>query len=158
RLLKEASRALVGEWGQKLAELPVRLIEEPAFRLAGAEEAIRLLVATIEQALEYHQPLWQDLTARAAEAHQRLRALVEPDGRSDRSGWRRPACSAEEVLELLRSYPKCRLQGLVLEYMASAFVSLRGHLSDELREMNYCRTRLGELQRRLSEHAESGMG
>src|SRR5207302_1818167 len=78
RVLREAGDRLSQEWGQKLAELPVRLIEEPNFRLAGAEEAVRQVVATLEQ-------------------------------------------------------------------------SLRGHLSDELREIGFCRVRLGELLRLLEE-------
>ena len=40
---------LAAEWSQKLVELPVRLIEDPRFRLAGAEEAIRLIVSNVEQ-------------------------------------------------------------------------------------------------------------
>ncbi len=55
--LREAADKLVQQWGQKLAELPVRLIEAPEFRLAGAEEVIRQMVASIEQALQHHEPL-----------------------------------------------------------------------------------------------------
>jgi hypothetical protein len=163
-LLKEAARSLVGEWAQKLAELPVQLIEEPGFRLAGAEEAIRLLVATIEQALEHQDPLRKDLARQAAEAYQRLCRFSESDapagrdsGARSRQGKGRSGGPAAEVLQLLHDYPKWRLQGLVLEHVAAAFLSLRGHLSDELREVNFCRTRLTELQRRLSETVEPGM-
>ncbi|MFO0841055.1 MAG: hypothetical protein U0797_01480 [Gemmataceae bacterium] len=48
-------------------------------------------------------------------------------------------------------YPKWRHQSLVLQYLSAAFVGLRGHLSDELREVNFCRVRLAELQRVLEE-------
>ena len=36
-----------------------------------------------------------------------------------------------------------------MHQVAQAFVSLRGHLSDELREINFCRVRLNELVRQL---------
>ncbi len=36
---------------------------------------------------------------------------------------------------------------MVLQQVAAAFVSLRGQLSDQLREINFCRVRLGELLR-----------
>jgi hypothetical protein len=49
-------------------------------------------------------------------------------------------------VELLRVYPKWRLQSLVLQRVTSVFVSLRGQLSDDLRELNFCRGRLGKLQ------------
>ena len=52
---------------------------------------------------------------------------------------------------MLRGYAKWRHQALVLQNLTTAFVSLRGNLSDELREVNFCRVRLGELLRLLEE-------
>jgi hypothetical protein len=50
-----------------------------------------------------------------------------------------------ELLELLRAYPKYRYQSLVLNRVSGLYVSLRGLLSDQLREVDFCRARLGEL-------------
>ena len=116
RRLREAADRLVGEWGQKLAELPVQLIEEPEFRLAGAEEAIRQVVASIEQILQHHEPL-------AARPDGQGRRGPRPlAGRSParRSGGRRPPLAAADVLELLRYYPKWRFQSLVLQQASPA--------------------------------------
>jgi eukaryotic-like serine/threonine-protein kinase len=145
RRLQEASEKLVNEWGQKLAESSVHLIEEPQFRLAGAEEAIRQVVASIEQILQHHEPLARDLSSKASEAYVRLRTFLAPA----KVAGRRPPLSNADVLELLRVYPKWRFQSLVLQTASSAFLSLRGHLSDEAREINFCRVRLAELQRLL---------
>ncbi|HWG43896.1 MAG TPA: tubulin-like doman-containing protein [Gemmataceae bacterium] len=152
--LREAADKLVQSWGQKLAELPVRLIEEPQFRLAGAEEVIRQMVASIEQALQHHEPLSRELTTRAAEAYSRLQMLIanpqRPQGRSttvQRAG--------KETVELLRGYPKTLYQSLLLRQAGNVFLTLRGHLADEMREINFCRVRLGELLRMLDEPAES---
>jgi serine/threonine protein kinase len=145
--LCQIGQSLVNLWGQKLAELPVHLIEEPDFRLAGAEEAVRQVVASIEQVLQHQEPLLRDLSTRAAEAYDHLQALVTPPA----PGTKRPATYAADVLELLRGYSKWHYQSLVLQQVASAFVSLRGHLSDELREINFCRVRLTELLRLLEE-------
>jgi hypothetical protein len=147
RAVRQAADRLIGQWGQKLAELPVQLIEEPAYRLAGAEEAIRHLVVAIEQILQHHEPLTRDLAAKAAGAHARLAALAAGPRPGVRKG------TAAEVAELLQGYPKWRYQGLVMSEVFRAFVSLRGHLSDELREVNFCRVRLTELLR-LVEAAE----
>ena len=124
--------------------MSVRLIEEPEFRLAGAEEAIRQVVASVEQILQHQEPLARELARKAAEAYGPLQAFVaaKPAGR-------RQPLSAGDVVELLRGYPKWRFQSLVLQQASSAFLSLRGHLSDELREINFCRVRLAELQRLL---------
>src|SRR5262249_3052706 len=136
--LRAAAESLAGDWGQKLAEITVELIEEPAFRLAGAEEAIRQLIATLEQTLQHHEPLARDLAEKAAGALARPRPLA--------AGAARPRAPGEGP-ELLRSFAKWRYQALVLEHLSAAFIGLRGHLSDELREVNFCRVRLAELER-----------
>jgi hypothetical protein len=53
---------------------------------------------------------------------------------------------AQELQELLRSYPKVRYQALITHRVSTLYVSLRGQLSDQLREVDFCRARLGELQ------------
>jgi serine/threonine protein kinase len=146
-LLRQSADKLTGDWGQKLAEMSVRLIEEPDYRLAGAEEAIRQAVASIEQVLQHHEPLAKDLEQKAKEAYGRLKALTEPPAK----GARRYVLEPVDVIELLRCYPKWRFQGLMLQQVTAAYVCLRGHLSDELREVNFCRVRLGELLRMLEE-------
>jgi serine/threonine protein kinase len=159
--LREASGQLATFWGQKLAEMPVHLIEEPAYRLAGAEEAVRQTVATIEQVLQHHEPLLQDLTSKAHEAFDRLRSIAAPPphqagkekGSGAIAGRRGSGLAVFEVLELMRNYAKWRYQSLVLSQVAAAFVTLRGHLADEMREINFCRVRLTELQRILDEPA-----
>ena len=47
--------------------------------------------------------------------------------------------------ELIRSYPKARYQSLILQQITRLYVSLRGLLSDQLREIGFCRHRLTEL-------------
>lgn len=160
--LREAADKLVQEWGQKLVELPVRLIETPDFRLAGAEEVIRQMIASIEQALQHHEPLARELSGRAAEAYTRLRAVLAPPPTSTpgvfrkappSGGNRRPPTPAE-TRELLRAYPKTLYQSLLLRQAGNILLTLRGHLADEMREINFCRVRLGELLRMLETPAK----
>jgi hypothetical protein len=145
KLLREAGEKFGATWDQKLVELSACLIEQPEFRLAGAEEAVRQVVASIEQVLQHHEPLVKDLTKRAADGYVRLLSIVRPL----RPGGRLLVLPPEDTLELLRCYPKWRFQSLMLQTVAAAFVALRGHLSDELREINFLRVRLTELARML---------
>jgi serine/threonine protein kinase len=156
--LREAADKLVQEWGQKLAELPVRLIEAPEFRLAGAEEVIRQLVASIEQALQHHEPLARELSQRAAEEYERLRLSAKPQATAASGRMRLGAKSQAKLVEtreLLRGYPKTLYQSLLLRQAGNVFLTLRGHLADEMREINFCRVRLGELLRMLEEPTET---
>ncbi len=142
--LDKQANALVAAWGSKLAELAVRLIEQPDFRLAGAEEALRQVIATLEQVLQHHEPLAKDLATRAGEAQSRIKALLTTLAECP-PGNRRIATLVQNLLELLRFYPRWRYQSLTLQRVLSTYVSLRGHLSDQLREINFCRARLGDL-------------
>ena len=72
--MRDSATAIANEWSQKLAELPVKLIEKPAFRLAGAEEAVRQAVQSIQQVLERHEPLGRS----AAELRLRVIAVARP--------------------------------------------------------------------------------
>jgi serine/threonine protein kinase len=166
--LREASDQLAVFWGQKLAEMPVRLIEEPDHRLAGAEEAVRQVVATIEQVLQHHEPLLQDLSNRSREAFDRLKNIAWPQPQQPKEKanvWvekvsevisrRSAGPTATDLLELMRQYAKWRYQSLVLSQVATAFVTLRGHLADEMREINFCRIRLTELLRMVDEAGTS---
>ena len=45
----------------------------------------------------------------------------------------------------MRTYAKSRYHSLVLAHLNDLYVGLRGHLSDQIREVGFCRQRLGEL-------------
>jgi hypothetical protein len=60
-----------------------------------------------------------------------------------------------ELVELVRIFPKLRYQSLIMQQVTGLYVSLRGLLSDQLREVDYCRTRLGELLTLLAVAPES---
>jgi len=140
--LRASVEELTAAWSQKLAEVTVRLLEEPDYRLAGAEEAVRQVLALLEQVLQRYEPLGKDLDGQARQAHRTL--LEFQAGRGRQFG-----LSQDEAIALVRSYPKLRLQSLILHQVVQAFLCLRGHLSDELREIGYCRDRLSELHRSL---------
>src|SRR5262249_14146276 len=55
-----------------------------------------------------------------------------------------------ELYELLRNYPKWRSQCLHLQTVGRALVGLRGNMTDQLREINFCRVRLAELLQAFS--------
>ena len=75
RALSDASEVVVGEAEQKLIEMIVHLIEQPCYRLAGAEEALRQFCMTVEQTLQgTHNGLFveavEHLPPLLADAHQ----------------------------------------------------------------------------------------
>ena len=145
-VLGEVGDRVVALWSQRLAELVVRLIEMPEVRLGGAEEGIRCLVAMIQQMLEHQEPFLKELGDRAEAAFQRIQQAIVRLSKPGSPRGQAPLTSAD-VQELLRSYAKWCYQNLILRQVIQGLLSLRGLLSDELREVNACRTRLGELLR-----------
>jgi eukaryotic-like serine/threonine-protein kinase len=157
RALKEAGTAIGDHADQKLTELIVKLIEEPAFRLAGAEEALRQFSTVAEQSLRSQEILGKELGDRAAVLYARIHTLIEspnqPITQSNtiwKLGFSRKTPTSNprlgiDLLELIRLYAKTRFQSLILSQVNKQYVGLRGHFSDQIREVGFCRTRLGEL-------------
>jgi serine/threonine protein kinase len=141
--LRNQGEALTAEWQQKLTRFTLDLIDGPEFRLAGAEEAIRQAGRIIEQLLTHHEPLCLELTDKATKGYERLHFLAS--NYLDLVKRRRSPQLLAELGELLQLYPKWRYQALVLRRVIYTYTSLRGFLSDQIREIGFYRLRLGEL-------------
>jgi hypothetical protein len=155
--LNAAAEAIVSTWGGKMAAFVVDLVEQPEFRLAGAEEAVRQIIGILEKVLQQHESLCTELTARAAEAYSRfgplLTSVLTAKG-SARKG--APGATVGNLIELMRAYPLWRFQALMLRHVANTYLSLRGRLSDQLREINFCRDRLIGLARDFEDAGAKG--
>jgi hypothetical protein len=142
-LLRDEAEPCVRRWEREFQRLIGQLVEDPRFRLAGAEEAIRQLVLTIEQLLRHHEPLAHDFSEKALNGYERLKCLA--NGIADAKAKRRAGPPAVEAAELLRLYPRWRYNALILWALQYTYTSLRGYLSDQLRELTFHRLRLGDL-------------
>lgn len=149
------TEAAIGDGQQNLSGLALPLIEQAEFRVAGAEKAARKLMSLVEQSLKHHEPLCHELNGKASSAYDRLQ-MLRPLIREILAGERRHAGLAAELLELVRRYPKWRYQALVLKAVNSVYVGLKDFLSEQLREITTCRTRLTELADRLDGPGDQG--
>jgi serine/threonine protein kinase len=149
--LQALSEKLTAEWGQKLSGFVGGMIDLPQLRLAGAEETVRQLIATIEKALTGNESVCKEMTSRAADAHARLGPMMASIEGTPAASKRLPPLIGDAV-ELMRAYPRWRYESLILQRVAATYVSLRGYLSDQLHEINFCRNRLSELVRGIEEN------
>ena len=157
RAMEEIARGIAEDCERKLAELAVTMLEDPNYRLAGAEEALRQFCTTVEQALQTQETLAKELADKSAQLYLRIQKLIETTVQSaaptstqwtliaKRAAGGPVAISANDVLELVRAYAKTRYHSIVLTHLDRLYVGLRGHLSDQIREVGFCRARLGEL-------------
>ncbi|MBM3994764.1 MAG: hypothetical protein FJ303_11510 [Planctomycetes bacterium] len=157
RSLDNIVHEITDECEQKLAELAVSLLEDPNYRLAGAEEALRQFCLTVEQSLQSQETLAKELSDNASQLYQRIRRCIDTSVQTNApttSQWtliaRRNASgtglpNANDMVELVRTYAKMRYHSMVLAHLNRLYIGLRGHLSDQIREVGFCRARLGEL-------------
>jgi hypothetical protein len=84
--------------------------------------------------------------------YERLSQLV---GRSSTSGLNPMAVfrgsGTAELLDLLRVYPRKQLQLIVVDTVLAVYRKLLGNTPEYLREINYCRTSLGDLHAALGQ-------
>jgi serine/threonine protein kinase len=159
RALADAAGSIADVCDKKLAELIVHhLIEEPRFRLAGAEEALRHFSAIAEQSLQAHEQLAKELGERTISLYHKIHKIFDAPvptvSKPITSIWKgaftrktpgnKPSLGTE-LVEALKNYAKCCYQSLVLQHITRLYTSLRGLLSDQVREVGFCRTRLREL-------------
>lgn len=164
RTLMEVSAGIADSRDQKLAEIVVGLIEAPRYRLAGAEEALRRLGDVAEAALKVQEGLAKELYDRAGALYTRIKVFTdrfaEANGQaSTTTQWfgRSKGMNPSDLVDLLRAYPKAQFQSLLLQCLNRLYISIRGHLSDQLREVGFCRTRLDELAGYVQEKKTSSI-
>jgi serine/threonine protein kinase len=151
--LPRAGEDLVAPCEKKASTLAEDLIELPDYRFAGAEEAIRLAGARVEQVLKHYESMCQELTSRGDQAYQRIYQHAES---LLATGGKRSAAEAAELLEMLNTYPRCRYHALVVRQVIVIYTALRNRLSDQLRDVDFCRQRLDELLHMFEESSGEG--
>src|SRR5262249_20903648 len=131
--LLAASETIGKEWESKIMHLAICLIEQPDFRLSGAEEAVASLQLMIAHVLEPLEPQSHVQLERSNEAYERLRQLLAEDSRRK---------EAAQLAELLRAYAMYRYQWLMLRHASRVFTRLRDRIADAKKDVDYCRQRL----------------
>jgi eukaryotic-like serine/threonine-protein kinase len=139
RVLAEKVREVSAQADAKLAAVIVSLVEQPGLRLAGAEEAIRLLRARIEEELDFadrEAGSIEDQVLRGFPIlYYRLTAPLEgPAGR-------RVLPRAETVADI-QYWAVNRYHGMLARACANVYRALIGNIPEYVREVNFCRSQL----------------
>ena len=144
KLLKEAET--------NLAVMAVTYIEEPQYRLAGAEEAVRQISERLKQQVDGLEPVRNDLDKEVRNIYGRLFQTIGGLGGSSGLGGLsvRKSSVTAEVVDLLRSYPRKRLQLHVLDLVLAIFRKILGNTPEYLREINFYRSTLADMHSALA--------
>jgi serine/threonine protein kinase len=149
---------LIKEAETNLAVMAATFIEVPQFRLPGAEEAIRQIGDRLKQQVDALEPLRTDLDKEVRGIYARLFQTIGDLGTTtgfSSLGVRKASVTAE-VIDLLRQYPRKRLQLHVLDLVLAIFRKLVGNAPEYLREINFCRSSLADLHASLAKAVAAG--
>jgi serine/threonine protein kinase len=151
--LREAADALTSDAGDRLVAWAMQFLDLPGYRVAGAEEAVRQSMAAMEERLQQLDVELQQLTADGQTAEQDLQNMLAESEKGLATGrrgeLRRAQLSAALAEQLLR-LPALRLQRMVTERLTGVHLSMRGRLSDQNKELGFCRHRLRQLHDSLT--------
>jgi len=131
---------------RELAFMAVQFIEQPQFRLAGAEETVRQISDRLKFQIETLEPMRVELDKEVRSQYNKLIQLIgalnHTGGISGMINWK---SSVADLFDLLRYYPRKRLQLHVLDMALAVYRKLQGSTPEILREINFCRSTLNDL-------------
>jgi hypothetical protein len=147
RTLGEATRAISAECEKQLADLCVCGLDEPRFRLAGAEFIIPPILPMLDQFLQKQEAYGKDFAETSQVAHERLLSSME--NLEGLGGWLRRGSTVNDYVEMAAIYPKARYQELIHEGVMSILHGLRAAYPRYSGDIDMCRKRLEEFRRSL---------
>jgi hypothetical protein len=126
-----------------LATVVVSFIEQPQYRLAGAEESMAQVTARLNDAIERLDTERQVLGREETDTYARMFPLIGGLNSSGFSvlGGRRSSMTSE-LFDLLATYPKKRYRLLLVSAALTVYRGLLSSIPECLREVNLCRTYL----------------
>lgn len=141
---------LIRETEGHLAVMAATFLEVPQYRLPGAEEAVRQISDKLKQQIDGLEPVRADLDREVKTAYARMIQAIGALGATGLGAMASRTSNAAAVFDLLRAYPRKRLQLHVLDFALSVFRRLLGNAPEYLREINFCRSTLNDMHAALT--------
>lgn len=149
--LRQTGKLLAIESEGHLSALAVSFIEQPQYRLAGADEAISQFSEKLKQTIETLDNIRKGLLKDVFEIYQKLYTVIQTLTKQGTGlfGGRRTG-QISDLCELMRRYPRVRLKLSILESSAAFYRGLLGQCPDYGREIATVRTRLTEIASKMN--------
>ena len=141
-------REVAKEAEGQLAFMAVTFIEQPQYRLAGAEEAVRQIEDRLKRQIEVLEPTHHDLDQDVRQVYGRALQAIGGLSAGGGMGWKGGATA--DAIDLLRAYPRKRHQLRVLDLCLSTYRKMLVSMPEYLREIGGCRVGLAEMHAALA--------
>ncbi len=157
RALEASAGQLALDWDAKFAEVIAGLMENGGRRVAMAEAAVKRLIQFCDQSLTEHKTRVQQQDARTHEAQEALDSALDTCVNGG-GGWSlfvgRSRRSVRVFVDHLAAFARQCLTEDISAGILQFFAALRGKLGDRLRDLEFCRQRLRELQENLAQECD----
>ncbi|MBX9625921.1 MAG: protein kinase, partial [Gemmataceae bacterium] len=139
-----------------VALMAVGFVEKPEYRLAGAEEAVRQVGDRAKRQVDALEPVRADLDREVRTLYGRsLQVIGGLTGGGPLAAIRTAGATAD-ALDLLRVYPRKRLQLHLLDHALALYRRLAGSAPEYLRDLGTCRAALADLEAAFAPPAPPG--
>jgi hypothetical protein len=128
-----------------VALMAVSFVEQPEYRLAGAEEAVRQIGERAKRQVDALEPVRADLDREVKALYSRALQVIGGLTGGRLAALRSPGATAE-ALDLLRVYPRKRFQLHLLDHALALYRRLAGAAPEYLRDLGTCRAALADLE------------
>lgn len=147
-IVDAAGSDVAQEVEQQVARCIMEYLERPRRRIVGAEEMVRQIAERSKQVLAAYDSLSDSLRVEGGELFRKLFPMISGLDRFALTAKRRDQ-HVQEVITLLREFPKRLYQGVLARGLKLLYRGIIGSVPDYLREVHYCRERLNEAERLL---------
>ena len=143
----DVARAIIAESDADLSTLAVTFIEQPQYRLAGAEEALAQHTQRLRDTIEGVEARLAELNKEVAATYYRLLQVIGTlsgaTGLNSLPG--RKSALTHEMYDTLQAYPAKRLNAIEYNAAALLYRGLLDNIPEYVRDVSYCRSRLVEM-------------
>jgi eukaryotic-like serine/threonine-protein kinase len=147
--LDRSASSLASEYQGKLAQLAVSFMELPAYRLPGAEEALRQLLDRLRQTLSHLEDLLSKLRKDNVDIYGRLLSQINALDTLNRGS--RKAAVSREIVQQLGEFGLKRLECHLLQAMVTLYQGMVNCAPDYFQELHFCRQQLEKVREQVSQ-------
>ncbi len=147
QVLAERHKRLAADFEGHLSAMAVAFIEQPQYRLGGAEEVLGQMIPRLKRTVSGLESVREGILDDVHDAYSQIAQVLAGEAPSLALAiiGSRKAVSTAEFLNALESYPNKRLRLHVLDSTLSIYRKLLASAPEFVREIGYCRQRLQEI-------------
>ncbi|MCS6977180.1 MAG: protein kinase [Gemmatales bacterium] len=154
-IVRAAADHLAKQASAQLVSALLLYLDRPGYRVAGAEEAIHQASLLIEGWLKQYEQEVEQATLTLTGLLDRLKPELADWERLVRSGSRARRTPSFPPADLISRAASVRYQQILHHGLVTVFLSIRGRLTDQIKDLRFCRTRFTDIQKLLDESGKS---